>query len=162
MGRVPICTCGTIDLWVSDRDGLKTSQMIADWYSPSHVIHGFLFYLALWFVLRSSRVEWRFLGALFLEAAWEVFENTPLVINHYRATATAAGYLGDSVLNSISDILMMCVGFAAARKLPLWASIAVVILLEVVPLYLIRDNLTLNIWMFIAPNHSIEAWQSGS
>lgn len=161
MGLHPICTCGTIDLWVSARDGPKTSQMIADWYSLSHAIHGFLFYAALWLMARRLPVQWRFLAALAVEAAWEVFENSAYVIDRYRATTAAAGYSGDSVLNSMCDISFMAIGFLVARRLPVWASVALVIALELIPLYLIRDNLTLNIWMFLWPNASVEAWQAG-
>src|ERR1043165_3738357 len=121
MGRNPICTCGTIDLWVGQRDSPKTSQMLADWDSLSHIVHGFLFYAALWLAARRLPVEWRFLIALLVESAWEVTENTPFVIDRYRETTAALGYTGDSVINSLSDILMMCVGFLAARKLPVWA-----------------------------------------
>ena len=120
MGRNPICTCGSIDLWVGARDSARTSQMLADWYSLSHIVHGLLFYAALWFALRRWPVGHRFLAALLLETSWEVIENTPMVIDRYRATTAALGYTGDSVLNSLSDILMMAVGFLAARKLPLW------------------------------------------
>lgn len=160
MGRTPICTCGTVDLWVSARDSLKTSQMISDWYSFSHAIHGFLFYAALWLVASSLPVQWRFLAAIAVEAGWEVFENTAFVIDRYRATAAAAGYSGDSVLNSMCDILFMACGFLLARRLPLWVSVGLVIVLELIPLYFIRDNLTLNIWMFLWPNASVEAWQA--
>ena len=160
MGRVPICTCGTIDLWVGARDSDKTSQMLTDWYSFSHAIHGFLFYLGLWLVGRRWPIRWRFLGALGIETAWEIFENTPFVIDRYRATAAARGYSGDSVLNSLADVLLMCIGFLAARKLPVWFSVALVIIMELIPLYVIRDNLTLNIWTFIAPNDAIQAWQA--
>jgi|SRR6185437_5699334 len=161
MGRAPICACGTIDLWVSARDGPKTSQMIADWYSLSHAIHGFLFYAALWLVASRLSVQWRFLAALAVEAGWEVFENSAYVIARYRATTAAAGYSGDSILNSMFDIVFMACGFLVARRLPVWACAALVIVLELIPLYLIRDNLTLNIWMFLWPNASIEAWQAG-
>jgi hypothetical protein len=102
MGRNPICTCGEIDLWVGTRDSPRTSQMLADWYSPSHVVHGFLFYAALWLVARRWPVEWRFLAALVIEAAWEIVENTPMVIDRYRETTAALGYTGDSVLNSVA------------------------------------------------------------
>src|SRR3954466_12484137 len=155
MGRNPICTCGAIDLWVGQRDSPKTSQMLVDWYSLSHVVHGLLFYAALWLVARRWPVTWRFLAALLIEASWEVTENTPMVIDRYRATTAALGYTGDSVINSLSDILMMAVGFLAARKLPLWASIALLLALELVPLFVIRDNLTLNIWNLLAPNAAI-------
>ena len=160
MGRHAICTCGTVDLWVGSRDSPETSQMIADWYSFSHIVHGLLFYGALWLVARRSPVEWRFIAAVLIEATWEVVENTPLVIDRYRQTAAALGYNGDSLLNSMSDILMMAVGFLAARKLPPWAAVALVILLEIVPLVAIRDNLTLNIWNLVAPNPAVGAWQA--
>jgi hypothetical protein len=161
MGRNPICTCGTIDLWVGARDSPKTSQMLVDWYSLSHIVHGLLFYALLWLLFRRWHVEWRFLIALLVEAGWEVIENTQFVIDRYRETTAALGYSGDSVVNSVSDVLMMCIGFVAARKLPLWASILLVVALEVVPLFVIRDNLALNVWNLLAPNPAIQAWQSG-
>ena len=159
MGRPPICTCGTVELW--GEVGPKQSQMLADWYSPSHIIHGFLFYALLAFAWRSAPVERRFIIALMLEAAWEIAENTPMVIDRYREATIALGYSGDSILNSLSDVTMMAIGFLAARRLPIWASIAVVILLELVPLYAIRDNLTLNIIMLVAPSEAILSWQAG-
>jgi hypothetical protein len=161
MGRHPICTCGSVDLWVGARDSPKTSQMLADWYSLSHVVHGLLFYAALWLLLRRSRVEWRFLAALLIEASWEVIENTPFVIDRYRETTAALGYSGDSVINSVSDMLMMCGGFLLARKLPVWAAILLLVALEMLPLFVIRDNLLLNIWNLIAPNSHVLAWQAG-
>src|SRR6476620_4299610 len=160
MGRNPICTCGAIDLWVGQRDSAKTSQMLADWYSLSHIVHGLLFYAALWLVARRWPVERRFLTALVFEAGWEITENTPFVIDRYRATTAALGYTGDSVINSLSDIAMMALGFLLARKLPSWAAIAVLIALEIIPLFAIRDNLTLNVWALIAPNHAVQAWQT--
>ena len=161
MGRPPICTCGDIDLWVSSTTSAKTSQMLADWYSPSHIVHGFLFYGFLWLIGRQWRFEWRLSAALLIEAAWEIVENTPLIIDRYREATVAFGYTGDSVLNSMSDIAMMTVGFLAARKLPLWAALLLVAALELVPLIVIRDNLTLNVWMLLAPNDSVRAWQAG-
>jgi hypothetical protein len=161
LGRHPICTCGSIDLWVGQRDSAQTSQMLLDWYSLSHIVHGLLFYALLWLVARRWPGTWRFLTALILEASWEVIENTPMVIDRYRATTAAIGYSGDSVLNSLSDIAMMVVGFLLARKLPLWASVLLLGALEIVPLFVIRDNLTLNILALLAPNAAIQAWQAG-
>lgn len=160
-GRHPICTCGTIDLWVGARDSPKTSQMLIDWYSFSHIVHGLLFYGALWMVARGRTVERRFLMALLVESAWEVTENTPWIIDRYRATTAALGYSGDSVINSMSDILMMALGFLLARKLPVWGAVLLVVALEVIPLFVIRDNLTLNVWALIAPSKAVQAWQAG-
>jgi len=158
MGRPPICTCGTIALW--GPVGPEQSQMLADWYRPSHIVHGFLFYGALHLVARGWPVERRLLAALFVEAAWEVIENTPMVIDRYREATIALGYTGDSILNNMSDIAMMAAGFLAARRLPLWASVAILLLLEIVPLIVIRDNLALNVWMLLAPTDAIRAWQA--
>ena len=161
MGRNAICTCGSIDLWVGARDSPKTSQMLSDWYSLSHIVHGLLFYAALWLVARRLDVRWRFLIALLVEGGWEVIENTPMVIDRYRATTAALGYTGDSVVNSLSDVLMMALGFLIARKLPVRASVVLVVVLEVIPLFAIRDNLTLNVWQLIAPSQAVQHWQAG-
>jgi hypothetical protein len=162
LGRNPICTCGAVDLWVPGRDSPRTSQMLSDWYSLSHVAHGLLLYGALWLVARRWPVEWRFTAALLIEAAWEVTENTPWIIDRYREATAALGYNGDSVLNSLSDMAMMAVGFLAARKLPPWLAVALLILIELAPLAAIRDNLTLNIWMLLAPNDAVAQWQAGA
>lgn len=160
MGRPPICTCGSVELW--GEVGPKQSQMLTDWYSPSHVVHGFLFYAALHWLWRGASIERRFAAGLVIEAAWEIIENTPMVIDRYREATIALGYSGDSILNSASDIAMMAVGFLAARRLPVWASIVAVLLLEIVPLMAIRDNLTLNVWMLLAPSDAILSWQAGA
>jgi hypothetical protein len=160
MGRPRICTCGAIDLWVNEANSSRTSQMLADWYSFSHVVHGFLFYAGLWLLFRKWPAERRFLAALAIEAAWEIVENTPMIINRYREETAALGYTGDSVLNSVSDIAMMALGFLIARRLPVSWSVAIVVGLELIPLIVIRDNLTLNVWMLLAPNDSIRAWQA--
>ena len=160
MGRPAICTCGEVDLWGTV--GPRQSQMLADWYSPSHIVHGLLFYAALWLVARHWPVERRFLLAFAIEGLWEVVENTPMVIDRYREATAALGYTGDSVINSLSDMAMMALGFLAARKLPLWVTILLFVLLELVPLIVIRDNLTLNVWMLLAPSDAIRAWQSAA
>ena len=160
MGRPPICTCGEVRLW--GPVGPMQSQMLADWYSPSHIVHGLLFYALLWLAARRWPVERRLTVALVVEAAWEILENTPMVIDRYREATIALGYTGDSILNSVSDVAMMALGFLAARRLPLWAAILLLLVLELVPLLVIRDNLALNIWMLVAPNDAIRAWQAGA
>lgn len=161
MGRHPICTCGTVELWVGARDSPKTSQMFADWYSLSHIVHGLLFYAAFWAAAPRWPVERRFLAALLIEACWEVVENSPMVIDRYRATTAAIGYTGDSILNSLSDILFTTFGFLLARKLPTRVSIILLIVLELVPLFVIRDNMSLNILNLLAPSKTVQAWQAG-
>jgi hypothetical protein len=136
--------------------------MLADWYSFSHVVHGLVFYALLWLVARRTSVEWRFLAALAVEAAWEVIENTPMVIDRYRTATAALGYTGDTIINSLSDIAMMALGFLAARKLPSWAAVLLLLALEIVPLLVIRDNLFLNVWMLVAPSDAIRDWQSAA
>ena len=160
MGRPPICTCGTVELW--GEVGPKQSQMLADWYSPSHIVHGFIFYALLRWLWPSGSLELRFLAAMLVEAGWEIIENTPMVIDRYREATIALGYSGDSILNSTSDVAMMALGFLVARKLPVWASLTIVLALELVPLIVIRDNLTLNVWMLVAPSDAIRTWQAGA
>lgn len=165
MGRSPICPCGTIALWHGTVQSDQNSQQIADWYSLSHVVHGLLFYAAGWaagwLVLRRWPWTARLVLAVALEAVWEVLENSPLIIDRYRAVTMAWGYSGDSILNSISDIACMALGFAAARRLPWWASAVLVVALEGIALVVIRDNLTLNLIMLIAPVDAIRHWQTG-
>ena len=162
MGRSPICACGRVTLWVSSSTSPETSQMLADWYSASHIVHGLLFYAALSLVARRWPVERRFLVALAVEASWEIAENSPWIIDRYRSATTAIGYTGDSVLNSVSDIMMMGLGFLLARRLPLWAALLMVVVLELVPLAIIRDNLTLNVIMLLHPVDAIRTWQAGA
>ena len=135
--------------------------MLADWYSPSHVIHGLLFYGLLWLAFRRLPIELRFLIATIIEVAWELVENSNWAISRYREATIAVGYTGDSIVNTLSDIGMMMLGFWFARKLPLWASAMLVVTLEVAALIAVRDNLALNIWMFLFPTDFIRNWQAG-
>ena len=161
MGRHPICTCGTVDLWVGARDSPKTSQMLSDWYSLSHVVHGLLFYALLWLVLRRWSVGARFLAALLIEASWEVIENTPFIIDRYRAATISLDYYGDSIINSMSDIVAMMIGFAFAARVRWWVSAIAILVMEIGVALVIRDNLLLNILMLIHPFEAIKHWQAG-
>jgi hypothetical protein len=160
MGRIPMCKCGTIKLWYGGRGDSQMSQHLTDWYSYSHVLHGIIFYWLL-SVLAKGRlsVAARVVIAMGIEAGWEIFENTPFIINRYRAQTMSRDYLGDSIVNSVGDMLSMLVGFLLASRLPPWVTVLLLIATEVILLALIRDNLTLNVIMLIHPVEWIKQWQ---
>lgn len=162
MGRTPICTCGTVKLWYGIVQSAENSQHLADWYTPSHVIHGFLFFGAGWLLLRRAPMGLRLCAAIAIEAGWEILENSPIIIDRYRAVTMAFGYSGDSVINSVADIAWMTLGFLLAARLPAWVTITLAIGFELLTLAVIRDNLTLNILMLLAPIDAIRVWQSAA
>ena len=161
MGRVPICTCGTVKLWAPDPMSADNSQHIADWYTPSHIIHGFLFFGLTWLVARRLPLSARALIALMVECAWEIAENSPMMIDRYREATIALGYAGDSVINSVSDIGFMLAGFFFAARAPVWLTVLLAVFFELLTGWLIRDNLTLNVLMLLHPIDAIRAWQAG-
>jgi hypothetical protein len=161
MGREPICKCGFVSLWHGPVDN-QNSQQIFDWYSFTHVLHGIGFYFLIFLVARRLPVPLRLLIAVFLEGSWEIAENSPFIIDRYRTATFSLDYYGDSVINSVSDVVAMMMGFWMARRLPVWGTVAFVVGVELLLAVVIRDNLTLNIIMLIHPIDAIKQWQLGS
>jgi hypothetical protein len=159
MGRLPLGPDGRFGFWESNIWSSEQSQRVADPYTFSHMIHGMLFYALLWLAARRLPVRARFLGALILEGAWEMLENSPIIINRYREVTISLGYVGDSVLNSLSDVCFAGLGFLYAWKARPWVTLLVIVLMEIGTALWVRDNLTLNIIMLAHPIDAIRDWQ---
>jgi len=160
-GQPLICTCGVVRLWTGDVLGPENSQQLTDWYSFSHVIHGMIFYGLTRLALPRAPLIAAFAAAIAVEVAWELIENSPMVIERYRAQALAQGYSGDSVINSLSDTVMAALGFGIARWLPTRAVIGLAVAFEILTAVTIRDNLTLNVIQLVHPIEAVAAWQGG-
>ena len=161
MGQPLICKCGYVKLWHGAVISSENSQHLSDWYTPSHIIHGILFFGLFTLLFRKASLTVRLALSLALECAWEILENTDMVINRYREATISLDYFGDSVINSSADILAMVAGFFLAARLPVWASVGLIVLFEAVTTYLIRDGLALNILMLVWPLEAVKAWQGG-
>jgi hypothetical protein len=160
MGRIWICSCGAVKLWEGGVNTSGNSQHLSDWYTPSHIIHGFLFYCFAWLAFRKRSVGFRLGIATMIEAGWEILENSPIIIDRYRTATMALNYYGDSILNSAMDTAWMALGFLVAWRLPVWMTVLIALFFELLTAYVIRDNLTLNVIMLVWPVQAILDWQS--
>lgn len=158
-GRLWRCACGYVLLWFGDAWGPGNSQHVFDPYSFTHLLHGFIFCGLLWWLLPRVPLVWRWCLAVVVEACWEILENSEFVIRRYRETTAALGYEGDTVVNSLGDVVMCGLGFALAARLGWRRSLVLFAATEILLLWWIRDGLLLNILMLIYPFDAIRAWQ---
>lgn len=161
MGRTWWCKCGSLVPWTLDMQSLHGSQHWVDVYSFTHTLHGFVFYALLALSLPRAVPRVRLGIAIVMEAAWELLENSSWIIEKYRAETISLDYFGDSVANSLGDVACCALGFLLARRLPVKASIALYVGVELLLLALIRDNLTLNVLMLTVPIEAVKRWQHG-
>ncbi|MBP7967233.1 DUF2585 family protein [Candidatus Woesebacteria bacterium] len=159
MGRTSICTCGYVKLWEGNNFSAGNSQHLSDWYTFSHIIHGFIFYYLVRRFLPKLSTHYQLLIALVIEAAWEILENSPMIIDRYRTTTSSVDYYGDSILNSLSDIVAMVIGYIVASRLSWKIIVVLALLMELTTIYFIRDALIFNILMLVYPIQQIKDWQ---
>ena len=162
MDRPPICACGSVKLWHGVVQSSENSQHIADWYTLSHIIHGFIFFGLGRLFLKKWPLGLALCVAILIEGAWEVLENSPIIIDRYREVTISYGYAGDSIVNSVADLAWMIFGFFLASRLPWKVTLALALFFEVLTAYIIRDNLILNVLMLVAPIDAVKEWQSGA
>ena len=160
MDRPPICACGTVKLGHGVVQSSENSQHISDWYTLSHIIHGFIFFGLGRLLLKKWPLGLALCAAILVEGAWEILENSPIIIDRYREVTISYGYAGDSIVNSVFDLVWMILGFFLASRLPWKTTLGLALFFEVFTAYMIRDNLALNVLMLVAPIEAVKDWQA--
>jgi hypothetical protein len=160
-GRLWTCSCGYVLFWAQNINSADNSQHLFDPYTFTHLIHGFLFAGLVHFLWPKLTEIWNLTVALSAEMLWEAIENRTVVIERYRSETVSIGYVGDTILNSAGDILACGLGIVIARRLGLWRTVALAVVIELILLVTVRDNLLLNIIMLFYPIDAIRVWQSG-
>lgn len=161
-GRIWWCKYADYNPWVSDAWSTHTSQHLFDPYVFTHILHGVLFYWLASLIFPKMSFGWRFFIAILAESAWEVLENSSYIIEKYRENTASLDYFGDSIFNSVGDVLACAFGFWLAYKLKFWWSLAFFLIVEIILLLTIRDSLLLNILLLVYPIDAIKNWQTGS
>jgi len=158
-GRVWWCQAGDMSPWAWNIWTAHNSQHLIDPYSFTHVLHGMIEFWLLGLIFRKMPLAWRLFLAVLIEGGWEVLENTNFIINRYREETISLDYFGDSIINSLSDIVCCAAGFVIAYKLRFWRSLALFIATELILIATIHDSLIINIIMLIHPVEAIKHWQ---
>ena len=161
MGRRLWCSCGSPSPWAWDIWSSHNSQHLIDPYTFTHVLHGAVYYAVLRLLLGARRPSLRALLAVMIEVGWEIGENTNTVIAAYREATIALNYYGDSIANSVGDVIAFALGYTAVMRLPVWVSVVAFVAVEAALLLTIRDGLVLNIVMLLHPFSAIKTWQMG-
>lgn len=158
-GRGWWCRDDSYTLWSGAVLSRHNSQHLFDPYSFTHILHGVLYFWIATLVFRRMPLVWRLFLAILVECGWEILENSNMVIERYRAVTISLDYFGDSVANSLGDVLSCALGFLIARKIKLWWSLAFFVVVELILLFWIHDSLLLNIIMLIYPIEAVKSWQ---
>jgi len=160
-GRVWWCEAGDYVPWSWEIWSRHNSQHFIDPYTFTHILHGVAEFWIISLILRKVPLAWRLAIAVGIEGTWEVVENTNTVIQRYREATISLDYYGDSIINSISDMIACATGFLIAWKIRFWRSLALFLLTEIILILCIRDSLLINILMLFYPIEAVKVWQGG-
>lgn len=159
LGRNLACPCG-IKLWHSVISNYGNSQHLFDWYSMVHVLHGLAYYWLVTLFDRKNKLSiiQKFVIAVFLSCAFEVIENTKWIIAAYRSHYSTFHYTGDSVVNSIGDVISVSIGFWVTTKAKLWMSITFFCVDVILIVYALNTVITSNTIIILDKIQHMKFW----